>query len=123
MNTISIASDFSDVPAGRHRVDGPWSGEAFREDLLAPAIEQAIAEGDTVSVDLDGVEGFGSSFLDEAFGGLVRYGYASSSQLRAVLTIRHSERGLSLYESQIWEYVSANEADRTRRTNSVEGTA
>lgn len=65
---ISIAKDFSKVPAGRYAEDGPKSGQIFREQFLAPALES----GDSVLVDLDGTEGYGSSFLEEAFGGLIR---------------------------------------------------
>lgn len=68
MKIIAIANDFSRFPAGRFREDGKASGEAFREDLLAPALRDV----QRVAVVFDGVAGFGSSFLEEAFGGLVR---------------------------------------------------
>jgi len=65
---IDIATQFSRVPAGRYLADGPHSGEGFRQNFLVPALENA----DTVEIMLDGVRGYGSSFLEEAFGGLVR---------------------------------------------------
>lgn len=65
---IKIATDFSRTPGGRYRSDGPASGEEFREDILIPA----LSHGDTVTIDLDGARGYPSSFLEEAFGGLVR---------------------------------------------------
>ncbi|MFC7047976.1 STAS-like domain-containing protein [Emcibacter nanhaiensis] len=65
---ISIKNDFSIAPGGRLRSDGPDSGEEFREDLLEPLVQ----EYEKLKIDLDGVEGYGSSFLEEAFGGLVR---------------------------------------------------
>lgn len=65
---INVAKDYSRFPAGRFRTDGPYSGERFRQEVLEPALNQA----DVIEVELDGVSGFGSSFLDEAFGGLVR---------------------------------------------------
>lgn len=65
---ISVARDYSRFPAGRYRTDGPFSGQRFREEILQPALGQA----DVIEVELDGVSGFGSSFLDEAFGGLIR---------------------------------------------------
>lgn len=65
---ISVARDFSMVPAGREVVDGPFSGERFRQQHLFPALKT----GNQVIVDLDGTLGYGSSFLEEAFGGLVR---------------------------------------------------
>ncbi|MCC4117593.1 STAS-like domain-containing protein [Aromatoleum toluclasticum] len=68
--TIRIASEFSRVPAGRMRTDGPFSGERFRDDFLIPALKR----GDQVRIVFDGARGYGSSFLEEAFGGLVRQG-------------------------------------------------
>jgi hypothetical protein len=68
MKTISIARDFSKYPGGRYRADGPFSGEEFRERLLKKALDQS----ETVEVILDDTAGYGSSFLEEAFGGLVR---------------------------------------------------
>jgi hypothetical protein len=68
MIAIDIGAQFSDTPAGRFRGDGEYSGEAFRDDVLLPALRA----GEVVEVILDNTEGFGSSFLEEAFGGLVR---------------------------------------------------
>jgi hypothetical protein len=68
MKTISVVKDYTRFPAGRYRSDGPFSGERFREELLEPSLR----EESVVVVQLDGVAGYGSSFLDEAFGGLIR---------------------------------------------------
>ena len=65
---LSIAKDFSREPAGRYVADGATSGEVFREKHLIPALRKSEA----VTVLMDGTEGYGSSFLEEAFGGLVR---------------------------------------------------
>lgn len=65
---INIAKQFTRFPAGRFYSDGPWSGERFREELLVPALKTS----EIIEIELDGVAGYGSSFLDEAFGGLVR---------------------------------------------------
>lgn len=65
---LSIAREFSRYPAGRFRTDGPWSGQKFREEVLLPA----LGDRTPVTVDLDGTAGYGSSFLEEAFGGTVR---------------------------------------------------
>lgn len=66
--TIDIAASFSAEPKGRYFLDGDESGQAFRERVLVPA----LAEAEIVRVVLDGTEGYGSSFLDEAFAGLLR---------------------------------------------------
>lgn len=68
---LNLATQFSRFPAGRYKSDGPYSGEAFRDDFLIPYLR----EHKKVVVELDGALGYGSSFLEEAFGGLVRAGF------------------------------------------------
>jgi hypothetical protein len=97
--TLNIAKQFSRSPAGRYMTDGPFSGQAFRERLLLPALRQS----ETVEVQLDGVLGFGSSFLEEAFGGLVREAGLEAKELREKL---HIVSKLKTYEQRIWLYVS-----------------
>ena len=82
---ISIAKDFSPVPAGRTLKDGPKSGEVFRDKHLVPALQKAEKEEKIVEVSLDGVEGLGSSFLEESFGGLIRKRYYTVEQLKKLL--------------------------------------
>lgn len=36
--------DFTKVPAGRYLSDSDWTGERFRRDFLAPALEAADKE-------------------------------------------------------------------------------
>lgn len=69
---ISIAEDYTMTPGGRLISEGPFSGEEFREKILLPAFEEAIQKSTQLIVDLDGGYGYGSSFLDESFGGLAR---------------------------------------------------
>jgi len=100
---ISIANDFSDVPAGRYLSDGDYSGEKFREDFLLPALRNAN-ESNLVIVDINGVEGYGSSFLEEAFGGLVRKGGFSEKGLKGKLKIIANEE-YSIYKEIIENYI------------------
>ncbi len=72
MNTINISKDFSDIPGGRHIKQGPFSGEAFRTELLKKAYLEAVNNGDSLIINFDGCYGFPPSFLDESFGGLAR---------------------------------------------------
>lgn len=72
MIKINIAQDYSKVPGGRFIKDGLYSGEDFREKILCPKFYEAEKEHTTLQIDLDGGYGYGSSFLDEAFGGLAR---------------------------------------------------
>lgn len=64
---ISLAKDFSRHPGPRLRTQGRHSGQQFREDVLL----KKLSQHEHVVVDLDGTSGIGSSFIDEAFGGLI----------------------------------------------------
>lgn len=78
---ISIAKDFSDTPGPRSRDEGDFSGEEFLDKILLPRFDQAVAGNDTLTVDLDGTEGYATSFLEAAFGELARrYGSALVKQ-------------------------------------------
>lgn len=98
MKTIHIATEFSKFPAGRYHNDGPFSGQRFREELLTQALHQG-----NVTVELDGTLGYGSSFLKEAFGGLVRAEGFLASDLREKLKI-HSATDPTL-EIEAWFYI------------------
>lgn len=65
---INVAKQFTKLPGGRYVRLGPYSGEEFRTRFLV----DPLRGGKTVVVELDGVRGYGSSFLEEAFGGVVR---------------------------------------------------
>jgi hypothetical protein len=100
MKTINIARDFSEVPAGRFRSDGDFSGERFREDFLRPSLTSS-----DVVVEISGTAGYGSSFLEEAFGGLVRKGYFTASELHRKLKIQVGDPGFRTYEVAIWRFI------------------
>lgn len=72
MIKINIAKDFSEIPGGRYKNESAFSGEEFRENILKIKLEEAQKKNDIIEVELDGCYGYPSSFLDEAFGGLVR---------------------------------------------------
>lgn len=44
----------------------------FRNKLLKPKYLEAVEKNEKLKIDLDGGYGYGSSFLEEAFGGLIR---------------------------------------------------
>ncbi len=74
--TIFISREFSQFPGPRYEVHGPDSGELFRINILSPALTKAMEDSSIVTVVLDEVAGYGSSFLDEAFAGLLRNGFS-----------------------------------------------
>jgi hypothetical protein len=107
---IKVASDFSSVPFGRYRDDGPHSGEVFREDVLIPALKA----NERVVIDIDGVEGLPSSFWEEALGGLVRRG-SKADEIREKLDIECRDSDLQVYVRLGWKYV--DEAAREASSN------
>lgn len=70
--TINIATDYTKTPGGRFEKEGPFSGEDFRKKILLPTYLKSKVNGEKLTVVLDGGYGYGSSFLEEAFGGLAR---------------------------------------------------
>ena len=72
MGTLKISKDFSSTPGPRLKKQGSFSGELFREEKLLPAIKIAINNDEILTLDLDGTEGYGPSFLEESIGGLIR---------------------------------------------------
>jgi hypothetical protein len=70
--TIKVATDFSRTPGARYPSEGLYSGEEFRINLLKPKYEEAVQSRKKLLIDLDDAVGYGTSWLEEAFGGLTR---------------------------------------------------
>lgn len=100
MSKIRISKDYSRYPGGRYRRLGKYSGEEFRDDILVPA----LAKDDEVIVILDGTAGYGSSFLEEAFGGLIRVG-CDPSVIKSKLKPIAEEAEFETYVGEIWQYI------------------
>ena len=101
MAEIQLAKDFSPFPGGRHVVDGPFSGEQFRADLLAPALRRH----EVTTVKLDGALGYPSSFLEEAFGGLIREEALTLKDVKRLLRVEFDDGSYKVYVDLIWKYI------------------
>lgn len=99
MRTISIADDFSVFPGGRIPADGPFSGQEFRERLLMPIFNNS----EKVIIDFDRVRGYGSSFLEESFGGLIRRGI-SKRQIDSLIVFKSSKASVT---EEVHRYIEA----------------
>lgn len=108
--TIKVATDFGLEPYGRFPEHGEFSGQRFRHEFLLPA----LSKGHQVLVEMAGAVGYGSSFLEESFGGLVRLGYFTAEQLKKNLVVRHP---LQLNVDRVWQYIGSAvyEADKDQR--------
>lgn len=105
MITLRVADKFGRYPGGRYEDDGPFSGEEFRKSILVPALIEAQGTGGKLVVDIDGVIGFAASFLEEAFGGLVRYRDFEAHALHGLMEIKSSQSRFDIYRDAIWQYI------------------
>ena len=105
---ITIAADFSKYPAGRFPEDGDYNGTTFRDEILAIALRDLSI--DVVEVVFDGVAGFGSSFLEEAFGGLIRELGMKKADLDKRLILSTTELELNDYVSLSLQYIEEAES-------------
>ncbi|WP_187277185.1 STAS-like domain-containing protein [Methylobacterium sp. WL103] len=86
--TIHIATDFTRTPGGRSSRNGKYNGEEFRTRWLEPALRDVPARFERVVVDLDGVDTYIGSFLEEVFGGLLRGTFERYNDAARVLEIK-----------------------------------
>ena len=100
---VSIAKDFSKTPGSRYKKEGDFSGEQFFEEILDPAFAKAIIENKKIIVDLDGTVGYGTSFLEEIFGGLARK--YTSKKVLDILEVKSEEE--DYLKKDIDEYIKA----------------
>lgn len=95
-------AEFTTTPGPRHPHEGQFSGEQFRENYLVPGFNEARSRGVSLLVDMGGTEGYASSFLEEAFGGLARR--YSAAEVLAVLHVKSEARPWYI-EEVLEEYV------------------
>jgi len=112
MKVIHIAKEFSPYPVGRFHDDGPDSGQRFREQFLEPP----LAAGENLKVDLSGTEGFGSSFLDESFGGVVRkFNFTEEDVRKRLLLVADDDPVDQSYLQETLGYIADACRDNKRR--------
>jgi hypothetical protein len=100
---LKIVEDFSRTPGVRYKCEGMFSGEEFRTDVLLPRCEKAISEKSKLKIFLDGTAGLGTSFLEEAFGGLIRENNLDYNCLKDILIFVSDEN--PDYIEEINEYM------------------
>lgn len=91
---LKIATEYSEIPGGRYIEDGLYSGEDFRDNVLEPKYKECLASQEKLIIDFDGGYGYGTSFLEEAFGGLVRKGYDAKEMIENMIFISNEEKTL-----------------------------
>jgi hypothetical protein len=106
MTTIEVGKHFSRTPGGRYTTDGPDSGQLFRQRMLLPALRAAMAKNEKVTVVLDGPRGYLTSFIEEAFGGLVRQEHFSPEMLKRCLVVQAQDPFYDPYRLLALKYIA-----------------
>lgn len=106
LKKISIANDFSDAPGARYIEDGEYSGQAFLENILLSAFEDAVEKEYKILIDLDGVWGYPSSFISGSFGKL-------SLSKGSNLVLKHIEFKSDDSASRLVEFIEEIKNPRT----------
>lgn len=90
MKTLSIYEKYSEFTGLRHCDISENSGEDFYHKVLNGVFHEALQANEKLTVILDKVDGYASSFLDEAFGNLV-YDYTLEKVKKNVEIISEQE--------------------------------
>ena len=114
---LIIAKEFSPHPIGRYKTDSDHSAELFREKFLIPRLRKAFEKNEKLEVIFEGLLGCSSSFLEEAFGGLVRSenrpAFDSLDDLKRHFEISSGEGdNYKIFIDRAWDYIR-EEMDRT----------
>lgn len=106
MTTIKVLTDFSSFPGPRYCKQGKDSGELFYHSILNEKFAAAYKNNEQLCLDLDGTDGYMSSFLDEAIGNLV-YDFGEDVVKKTLIVVSNEENvWIQLINNQVlpeWE--------------------
>jgi hypothetical protein len=103
-----IAKQYTPYPAGRFKKNGNGSGEGFREVL----VQMLNNSANKIKLIMDNTYGYGSSFLEEAFGGLVRVNNLSPQEIRQRIDFDTKDKGLII---EINQYMADAQKEKEKR--------
>ena len=122
IDTIDVGADFSIAPYGGRRQDSDYSGERFREEFLKPIFTEPGKYSRPVTIILDTAEAYSAAFLQEAFGGLVREGYATPDEFNADVKLVIKERqGFGVYVRVIDRFLAEAAEERSKKKQQAGG--
>lgn len=107
---FKVVKEFSRTPSARVAKEGRFPGTDLRSKIT-PFIKQALQEKNIFLIDLDGASGYGTSFLEEVFGGLIREEHFKYEELKGCLKIKSDEEPELIDE--IWEYIKDASNEKT----------
>lgn len=87
---FKIVDEFSITPSARTAEEGKFPGVELR-NMIKPLLQEAIDNDGKLLIDLDEAAGYGTSFLEEVFGGLIRVEGFKYEDIIAHLEIKSDE--------------------------------
>lgn len=105
---LKVSEEFTKSPGPRYVIEGDFSGQVFYNTLLKTKYIEAVEKDCKLIINLDGTYGYGTSFLEEAFGGLVRDGFENVWDRIEIVTLEED-----YLEDDIKKYIQ--EAEVVRR--------
>lgn len=108
---IKISDVFSKTPGGRLKEEGDFSGEEFRDSILLKAFNESEEKGEILEINFDDCVAFATSFLEEAFGGLVRK-YNKKDVMKKIKIVSNDDESIPFL---IERYVKDAETEKSRR--------
>lgn len=109
---LIVVTDFSPTPGPRYKHEGNFSGEIFRNSCLEPKLKEAIDKNSTLFIDLDGTAGYGTSFVEESFGGLIRENGYSEQIILKHIHIKSEEEEYLIEDINEYLKDAQNEKDK-----------
>ncbi|HHE3620732.1 TPA: DUF4325 domain-containing protein [Pasteurella multocida] len=114
MQEINVVKDFSKSPYARYSYEilpdqEDTSGQRFRIDFLAPRLKDSITKKEKLMVILTGYNRYARSFIDEAFGGLIREEHIQYADIKKYLVIVHDD--LPSIVDLCWSRIEKAKAD------------
>jgi hypothetical protein len=109
---INISKDFSPTPGPRYINEGNYSGELFRREILFNRVSEALENDIPFEVNLDGTAGYGTSFLEESFGGLIRIHKLSYEKIIQNMILISDEEEYLIDDIKGYLYDAANEENK-----------
>lgn len=104
-----LSKDFFKIPFGRSKIDGKDNGTKFREKFLKNWVDECVKSDEQLTIELNDLDiPMTSSFMEESFGGLVRFGHANKEKLLAILNFKSDDES---YTYEIIDYISKAEYD------------
>lgn len=115
-----VIADYSKSPGPRYCRQGDDSGEDFYHKILNEKFKNAFEQKLELEVNLDGPDGYASSFLDEAFGNLVFDFGLENVQSRVKITSNEEPEWIEMIKKETFKEWEKRRKDNQSPKKTVE---